>query len=291
MKFGILCSGNLGHILLKQLYTFYNIKFVFTDIHSNEILDFCKEHEILSCYYNPRLNKAKEFIEINRLSEDIDVIISINYTYLVDKSLIEIPKKCIFNIHGSLLPKYRGRTPHVWSIINNEEYTGITAHLIDEGCDTGDIIDQIQIEIDQDDTGYSILKKYEREYLPLINKVINRIQNNSLNPFPQDCQKASYFGKRTPDDGQINWNWQKERIRNWVRAQTFPYPGAFCFFKSEKIIIDEVKFVDFSYSWDDHNGCILCINPLIVKCPNGCIEIVSVRNKIESELTLKSILV
>jgi methionyl-tRNA formyltransferase len=176
-----------------------------------------------------------------------------------------------------LLPKYRGRTPHVWSIINNEVKTGVTAHLIDSGCDTGDIIEQIEIEISKTDTGAEVLEKYNQNYWPLVQKVISKVENNTIKLSPQDNTKATYFGKRTPEDGLINWDWQKERIYNWVRALSNPYPGAFTFLDQQKITIDKISFSDFGFEDYIENGSIICINPIIVKCQNGAIQIDSIR--------------
>ena len=90
------------------------------------------------------------------------------------------------------------------------------------------------------------------------------------------------FGKRTPEDGRINWNWQKERIRNWVRAQSYPYPGAFSFFNNNKIIIDEIKFSSHGFNFKDENGLILKVNPsIIIKTVNGALEVKKMRNNIE----------
>jgi methionyl-tRNA formyltransferase len=98
---------------------------------------------------------------------ETDLILSINYLFLLDEEMISKLPLAI-NIHGSLLPKYRGRTPHVWSIINGETKTGVTAHIIDADCDTGDIVKQIVVPIEKDDTGATILEKYEKIYPELL---------------------------------------------------------------------------------------------------------------------------
>lgn len=282
MRFGVLCSGGLGYKCLRELSKNINIQFVLTDSKSFDVIQFCEQEEIPLYKLNPRKNNPNKFIVEQELDKKrVDVIISINYLFIVEKNIIALAEKCIFNIHGSLLPKYRGRTPHVWSIINNERYTGITAHLIDEGCDTGDIIEQIQIEILESDTGASILEKYENLYMPLINSVIEKLENGKLILQKQDESKSSYFGKRMPEDGLINWNWQKERIRNWVRAQSYPYPGAFSYMNREKLIIDEVVYRDYAFTYTDDNGMVLSDNPLIIKTPNGCVEITRIRNSME----------
>ena len=88
---------------------------------------------------------------------------------------------------------------------------------------------------------------------------------------------ATFFGKRTSEDGEINWDWSKERIRNWVRAQSQPYPGAFTFFNDEKLIIDEVKYHNVGFNQIDCNGSILKTKPIVVKTANGGLELSKIR--------------
>jgi methionyl-tRNA formyltransferase len=274
-QYGILVSGNLGAIVLKNILNTTPVAFVFTDSKSEEIINFCKIKNIPFFVGNPRNGRSQNFLIENKCS----VILSINYLFIIEEDVIKHPTKFAVNFHGSLLPKYRGRTPHVWSIINNEQKSGITAHLIDDGCDTGDIIEQIEIEISKTDTGASILNKFNEKYFPLVQKVIDKIENDTISFKPQDHSKATYFGKRTPEDGLIDWNWHKERIFNWVRALSNPYPGAFSFMNGTKIIIDQVSFSDIGFNDDFENGTILQTSPLSVKCPNGVIQIDTLREK------------
>lgn len=286
MKLGVLCSGNLGFQILMNLNSKYSISLVFTDSNSQKIIEFCNDHALPVFKGNPRNGNCQAFLE----DKECDVILSINYLFLIDKDIINFPKKYAINVHGSLLPKYRGRTPHVWAIINNETKTGITAHLIDSGCDTGNIIEQIEVPIDSLDTGASVLEKFNHLYWPLIEKVLIKIEINQLTFTEQDDSKATFFGKRTPDDGQINWNWQKERINNWVRAQAHPYPGAFTYVNGNKLIIDRISYTDDGYDFQIANGTILSVNPLKVKTPNGVIQIDSYREALEHLLSLNIVL-
>jgi methionyl-tRNA formyltransferase len=278
MKIGILASGELGFSILCQILQNFELSFVMTDRSSDSIHSFCDTHNIPNFVGNPREGKSEDFLS----KVTCDVLISINYIFLIDQNLINTPKILAFNIHGSLLPKYRGRTPHVWAIINNEKLTGITAHLIDEGCDSGDIIEQVQISIEDGDTGATILKKYESHYYTLVESVLNRISKNQLVAYAQDASKATYFGKRTPDDGLIDWNWHRERIYNWIRAQSFPYPGAFTYYLNNKIIIDWIEFDDHGFDSNIPNGLIVSINPIRVKTPNGLVTITKIRNSINN---------
>ncbi|MDZ7681650.1 MAG: methionyl-tRNA formyltransferase [Fodinibius sp.] len=222
---------------------------------------------------NPRAGRLKKFLD--NLDVSVDLILSINYLFLLEQDIIEYPKHYCLNIHGSLLPKYRGRTPHVWAIINNESVAGITMHIIDEGCDTGPIVGQTEIDIPPDMTGGELLEQYRHQYPDLIRTVIAKLERDELAPKSQEESKATYFGKRTPADGEINWNWHKERIRNWVRAQADPYPGAFTYVGGKKITIDEVQYSDRGFSWDTANGFRFWKRHQVplVKVPNGVLAL------------------
>lgn len=276
MNLALFVSGDLGFKLLNHLIeSRYSIRCVFTDSNSEKIIEKANDNLLPIFIGNPRNDRALKFID----AYEIDIILSVNYLFLIERSLFSKAKLAV-NIHGSLLPKYRGRTPHVWAIINNELKTGITAHLIDDGCDTGDIIKQKEVIIENNDTGADILRKFNTLYVPLVDDILNDFERGSITPMPQNNEYATFFGKRTPADGKINWSWQKERIRNWVRAQAYPYPGAFTYFQGQedKVVIDEVVFSDRGFNQTDQNGLIVSLNPICVKTPNGVLELRNIRN-------------
>jgi methionyl-tRNA formyltransferase len=270
---GLLVSGNLGFSVFEKLIKEYDINFVLTDRNSLHICKLADKENIAIFIGNPRVTKIKDFIR----GRSINILLSVNYLFLIGQDLINLPSKMAINIHGSLLPKYRGRSPHVWAVINNEQYTGVTAHLIDQNCDTGPILKQISFPIEYNDTGALLLRKFEQLYYPLIKSVITEIQLDEYELVPQNDAFATFFGKRTPEDGKINWNWQKERIRNWVRAIAPPYPGAFCFVKKNKLYIDSIEFVDDGYTFEMPNGLILSSAPLLIKTPNGIVKVTEYR--------------
>lgn len=274
MKLGLLISGALGYHVLEELFGEQDLVFVMTDKGSQSIIDFCCANNINYYAGNCRKDEAHAFYA----DKKIEVLVSANYLFLITEPLISLASRLSFNVHGSLLPRYRGRTPHVWAIINNESKTGITAHKIDEGCDTGDIIEQVEVVINTDDTGADVLARFYELYPSVIRTVLQKVENNDLAYRAQSHEYAIFFGKRVPEDGEICWDWQKERIHNWVRAQAYPYPGAFTFAGEEKLIIDKIKFTDYGFDHTMPNGMVLCLNPLLVKVGNGVIEIVRVRN-------------
>ena len=275
MNIALLCSGNLGFKLLKFVNSKQmNIQCVLTDSKSLEIIRYAKENKFSLYIGNPR--KGKAYNALGHLK--IDVLLSINYLFLIEKDLIDWPKSIAVNIHGSLLPKYRGRTPHVWAIINGEEKAGITLHEISIGCDTGAIIEQLEITISPEMTGAELLKLYSDYYSKLVDKFFQQLTDSSVIKKTQDESKATYFGERTPDLGQINWNWSRFRIVNWIRAQSNPYPGAFSYIDNIKITIDKVKVSDKGFDYRMPNGMILSENPIMVKCPDGVMQILTIRN-------------
>lgn len=276
LTIGILCSGDLGLDTLIKVKKNQTIQFILTDSNSTGIIDFAIQKNIPIYVGNPRKGRGFNFIKDFKT----DVIASINYLFLIEKDIINHSRILTFNIHGSLLPKYRGRTPHVWAIINGETKAGITAHVIDEGCDTGKIIHQIEIPIHTDDTGGTMLEKYATAYYPLVKKVLKTATSKQLNLKEQNEDEATYFGKRTPDNGEIDWNWKSESIRNWIRAQANPYPGAFTYYNNQKVIIDKVSISNLITTEKQVSGEIIQIAPnVIVKTKNGAVQLDTIRTE------------
>ncbi|NCI49068.1 methionyl-tRNA formyltransferase [Sediminibacterium roseum] len=270
LTYGLLVSGELGALCLSNISDEQDVHFVLTDKKSEKIVQMCAEKNIPVFAGNPRNGKAAAFLSERK----VDVILSINYLFIIERDVIDHSVQYAINIHGSLLPKYRGRTPHVWAIINNEKETGITAHLINDGCDTGDIVYQESLPIHQTSTGFDVLGSFFERYPIIVKKLIGMLEAGKLVTTAQDESKATYFGKRTPEDGAINWIWQKERIYNWVRALAKPYPGAFTYYNDQKIIIHKVAFDAAGFEYTDPDGLIVSGGEQpVIKTSNGCIRL------------------
>jgi methionyl-tRNA formyltransferase len=169
------------------------------------------------------------------------IVYSFCYRKLLPNEVLKIAPLGSFNLHPSLLPQYRGRSPVNWMIINGEREAGVTLHHMVARADAGDIVAQHAVEITEDDTALSLYRKLVpcaasliREYHPLI--VAGRAPRRS-----QDLSAGSYFGGRRPADGRINWNWPARRIFNLVRGVTHPYPGAFCFAGGHRLMVWEAR--------------------------------------------------
>jgi methionyl-tRNA formyltransferase len=166
-----------------------------------------------------------------------DLIWITDYKFLVPKELIALaPKGCI-NLHPSLLPKYRGRAPINWAIIHGEKEVGLTAHFVDEGVDTGPIIEQEQVTVSDDEYIGDILNKLYPIYYSLSEKVLRQITNGTADPKPQDITNSKIYPRRKPEDGKIDWSKSAQEIRNLVRAVSKPYPGAFFFYEGKKYTV------------------------------------------------------
>ena len=164
-------------------------------------------------------------------------IFSFYYRRLLDREILAIPTEGAFNLHGSLLPFYRGRCPVNWVLVNGEKETGVTLHRMVEEPDAGDIVAQEAVPIAFEDTARSLYKKLCRQAAHLLDGVLPEIKAGEARAVPQDWRAGSYFGGRTPQDGRIDWRWPALRIYNLIRAVTDPYPGAFTLTKSGEIII------------------------------------------------------
>jgi methionyl-tRNA formyltransferase len=186
---------------------------------------------------------SDEFASKVRNNLKPDLIISVNFDQIFKKEIINIPDKGCINIHASLLPNYRGRAPLNWAILEGEDKTGVTVHFINEGIDTGEMILQEEIEIKNNDYISDILKQVKEKYPLMINKAVDLIENDNYETIKQNKKEGSYYGKRTPEDGLINWKNLAKKIYNLIRAVSRPYPGAFTYLDDAKILIWRAKVI------------------------------------------------
>lgn len=201
-----------------------------------------------------------------------DIIFSFYYRNMVKKSILDIPPAGCLNLHGSLLPKYRGRCPINWVLVNSEKETGLTLHYMTPKPDDGDVVCQETIAIEDSDTAKSLHQKAARSASTMLDKILPRIHAGTAPRDPQDHSKATYYGGRRPADGEIDWTAGAKEIRNLVRAVTRPYPGAFSYIADQKSLFWEVS--EAVHSKDDSApGTIISTDPLIVACGNDAVRV------------------
>ncbi len=169
------------------------------------------------------------------------IIYSFSYRHLIPENVLELAPLGAFNLHPSLLPAYRGRAPVNWVLVNGERETGVTLHHMVARADAGDIVGQRAVAIDDSDNALTLYRKLVPLGVELIEELHPKIVAGTAPRRKMDIAKGSYFGRRRPDDGRIDWRWPARRIFNLVRAVTHPYPGAFCFVGGQKLLVWEAK--------------------------------------------------
>ncbi len=167
-----------------------------------------------------------------------DVLFSFYYRQLLSDAILDIPSSGAYNLHGSLLPAYRGRCPVNWVLVNGESSTGVTLHHMIKKADAGDIVGQRAVPITFDDSALTLSGKLCECAKELLSELLPMIKNGTAPRIVQDLGSGSYYGGRRPEDGKIEWNWPVLKIYNLVRAVTDPYPGAFTLLPDgEKLLI------------------------------------------------------
>lgn len=166
-----------------------------------------------------------------------EMIFSFYYRKMIRPEILDIPRIGAFNLHGSLLPAYRGRCPVNWVLVKGEEKTGVTLHYMVEKPDAGDIVGQRAVKIDFDDTAKTLYDKLCQAAGLLLDEVLPDMKNGRIPRTKQDLSRGSYYGGRRPHDGRIDWRRSALEIYNLIRAVTDPYPGAFALLENEDKII------------------------------------------------------
>ena len=203
-----------------------------------------------------------------------DLLWITDYRYLLPSSLINLAPLGAINLHPSLLPKYRGRAPINWAILNGETELGVTAHFVDEGMDTGNIIEQIRFELfEEQDVGDALQIMYPI-YQKLTRLVLGYLDSRQIPEKPQNHSQSTTFPQRKPQDGLIDWHQPASHIRNLIRALAKPYPGAFTYLGKQKLTIWKAS-LDFS-SYQARLGQVISVGPeeqFCVACGEGILRV------------------
>ena len=208
------------------------------DPHENvwfaSVAKLCEEKNI--AYITPSANELKDFIpKLEALSPDY--IFSFYYRHMIPAQILACAKIAALNMHGSLLPKYRGRAPVNWAILHGESETGATLHIMEAKPDAGDIVGQVAVSIGADETATDVFTKVSQAAVEVLETVLPSLTAGQVPRKPNELQKGSYFGGRKPADGQIHWNQTAQQVHNLVRAVAPPYPGAFTDHKGKTMIV------------------------------------------------------
>lgn len=206
-----------------------------------------------------------------------DFLFSFYYRSMLKAPLLALPRLGALNVHGSLLPKYRGRVPVNWAIIHGETETGATLHYMTEKPDNGDIVAQKRVPILPDDTAGEVFEKVSvAAELTLFDALPALIAGNAPR-VRQDLSQGGYFGGRKPEDGRIDWTRPAAQIHNLVRAVAPPYPGAFTDLPDGRLVIERTRLdnIDNGDSRPPSARLRCADGRLYADCVVGTLEILS----------------
>lgn len=200
-------------------------------------------------------------------------IFSFYYRTMIKADVLAIPRLGALNLHGSYLPRYRGRVPVNWAVINGETETGATLHYMVEKPDAGDIVDQERVGIAFSDTAQDVFGKVTDAAVAVIARAWPLLRDGQAARIPMNLSEGNYCGGRKPADGRIDWTKSALQIYNLIRGVTHPYPGAFTWLDGKKVIIWQARPVEGS----GQPGRILSQNPLLAGTGQGLLEIRSLQ--------------
>ena len=209
-----------------------------------------------------------------------DFILSFYYRNMIGQGVLDIPARGALNLHGSYLPKYRGRVPVNWAVINGETETGATLHYMVEKPDAGDIVDQEKIAISFTDSAFDVFNKVTDAAVTVIRRAWPRLLAGTAPRIPMDLTAGSYFGGRKPADGLIDWTKGAVQIYNLIRGVTHPYPGAFTRLDGKKIVI----WQGWPVEGIGEPGRIVSAEPLLVGTGDGLLQIKSLQADEQEEV-------
>lgn len=232
--------------------------------------------------YQPKKVKGNiEFIEELK-RQNPDVICVVAYGKILPKEVLEIPKYGCINVHGSLLPKYRGAAPIQWSILNGDKTTGVTTIYMDEGMDSGDMILKKEVEIGENETTGELWDRLSKIGADLLVKTLKEIENGTA-PREKQSNEFTIAPMLSKDMAKINWQEQSaEQIKNLVRGLN-PIMGAYTFVNNKKIKLWKVEVKPINQKFKDfENGSVLLAdskNGLELKAKDGTIKVIELQGE------------
>ncbi|CAM3744508.1 formyltransferase [Polynucleobacter arcticus] len=198
------------------------------------VAKLCEDQKIP--YVTPNAAQLIELVpQIQKLAPDY--LFSFYYRHMIPAELLACAKIAALNMHGSLLPKYRGRAPVNWAILHGETETGATLHVMEVKPDAGDIVGQSAVLIGPNETATDVFVKVSQAAVNVINQVLPELVQGRVPRKPNLLSDGSYFGGRKPSDGEILWQQTAQQVHDLVRAVAPPYPGAFTDWQGQRMIV------------------------------------------------------
>ena len=239
-------------------------------------LTYCptKEYALeqgLTVYSFDRI-RNKENVEILQ-SLKPDVMVTAAYGQILSQKVLDVPKLGCVNVHGSLLPKYRGAAPIQWAIINGEKQTGITTMLTERGLDCGDILLKEVVGIGESETAGELFDRLAVLGGEVLVKTLHGLEDGSITPIKQDEEQATHFSMLSKQDGQISWEKSAQEVHDLVRGVN-PWPSAFAQYNDMTIKIWACEAVDGK---GECGEVLKSKDELIIACKDGAVKILEMQ--------------
>lgn len=187
-----------------------------------------------------------------------DFLFSFYYRHMLKAPLLESVRRGAYNMHGSLLPQYRGRVPVNWAVITGASETGATLHQMNVKPDNGPIIDQVGVPILPDDTALEVFEKVTVAAELCLYRALPGLIDGTAAHRQQDLSQGAYFGGRRPEDGRIDWKCDARTIHNLVRAVSRPYPGAFSDLPQGRLTLWRTRVLNDRDLFPDSGKAVVC---------------------------------
>ncbi len=261
--------SDVGYQCLKHLIdNEYNVVGVFThDTDQHEAQWFKTPESIAKENFIPvfkpkTLKTEKWFRKVEYMKPDL--ILSLYYRDFIPEEIFSRAKYGAYNMHGSYLPDYRGRAPLNWAIINGENYGGVSLHVLEKKFDTGAIVDQEKVNFSPDEYVGDIQPRITQAAVKVFTRSLESLLDGNPKTTPQDLSQGSYFGKRTPEDGRIDFRKTAREVFNLIRGVSKPFPGAFTDIDGKKTIIWRAKIGEATNG--ESAGAVVEKSPLKIAC-------------------------
>lgn len=221
--------------------------------------------------YQPNTLKDGTALEIIKELQP-DVIAVVAYGKILPKEILNYPKHGCVNVHGSLLPKFRGAGPIQWSVLNGEEETGVTTMYMGEGVDTGDMLLKESTKIDENETAGHLYDRIAQMGAELLCKTLDALEKGEIMPEKQDDNLASHAPMLNKKMCPIDWSMPAKEVHNKIRGLN-PWPVATAMFGGKRVKI----FLSLVSDKKGAAGNVICTKPLTVACGDGAVEILELQ--------------
>lgn len=254
----------------------------------NDFVIFSKEQNI-----NLMIAENRRHSELLIQTVNPDICFVVGWYWLIGNEVLNAASSGFIGIHNSLLPKYRGSSPLVWTMINGEREAGFSLFSLTEKMDEGDVWAYGTVSIEKNDSIGDVLKKLESKTLEVFRLTYPRILKGTATAIQQNHSEATYCSPRFDFDGLIDWNKSSDELYDFIRAQTHPYPGAFSYINGEKIVIWKARLNNIKYYGTPGQIARVDENGVYVICGNQqsiILEIIEIKNeKSRAEKVIRSV--